>query len=182
MLIKNYGLFWSLEKTFLGWRNTAGHLKGVQATIGKSKSADFRFQQGVYVLYDANFKIVYVGQAGRGEGSRLFDRIKAHTRDQLAERWSKYSWFGIRGVNANSELEPEKGDTTVKISEVLNHMEGVLIAAAEPPHNKQGGRFGAESEQYVQIHDERLHSTWDARLDEIERNLDGIAKHIKKLK
>lgn len=40
------------------------------------------------------------------------------------------------------------------IGDVLNHIEAILIAAAEPVHNRQGGRFGDSVEQYLQWRDD----------------------------
>jgi len=154
MLIKNYGLFWRLDRTFFGRPRVAGHLKGIEARNITSNPVDFREQQGVYVLYDASFKIVYVGQAGANDQQRLFDRLKQHTRDQLAERWSRYSWFGVRSVNNDGSLRVEAAAAHPAIGGVLNHIEAILIASAEPSHNRQGGRFGEGVEQYLQHRDE----------------------------
>ncbi len=156
MLIKNYGLFWRLDQVFWGWQGVAGHLNGVEAKNRSAAAVDFREQQGVYVLYDQSFKMVYVGQAGANDNQRLFDRLKQHTRDQLAERWSRFSWFGVRAVNQNGKLRVENMAAHAEMGDVLNHIEGILIAAAEPPHNRQGGRFGDAVEQYLHERDERL--------------------------
>lgn len=154
MLIHNYGLFWRRESIFWGRGNNAGHLKGVLAHNRTANPIDFRNQQGIYCLYDDNFRLVYVGQAGSGATSRLFSRIKQHRKDSLSDRWSKFSWFGVRTVNKTGELRVEKTAANPSLSAVLNHIEGVLIAAAEPPHNRQGGRFGEHVEQYLQHRDE----------------------------
>lgn len=156
MLIQNYGLFWRLDQVFWGWQGVPGHLEGVEARNRSEKPVDFRQQQGVYVLYDQSFKMVYVGQAGANDNQRLFDRLKQHTRDQLAERWARFSWFGVRAVLNNGSLKQEKDAAHPTMGDVLNHIEGILIAAAEPAHNRQGGRFGEDVEQYLQHRDKRL--------------------------
>lgn len=154
MLIHNYGLFWRRAWIFWGrGGHNAGHLNGVPSTATTSDPVDFRYQQGVYVLYDENFEIVYIGQAGNGN-HRLFDRLNDHTKDALAERWSRFSWFGIRQVNKDGSLRVEKNDAKAKVSDVLNHIEAILISAAEPPHNRQSGRFGKKVQQYIQDRDE----------------------------
>jgi hypothetical protein len=136
-----------------------------------SDAVDFRQQQGVYVLYDENFRIVYVGQAGANDQQRLFDRLKQHTKDTLADRWNKFSWFGVRAVNANGALRAEATAAHPSLGDVLNHIEAILIAAAEPPHNRQGGRFGEDVEQYLQYRDtdqlgpelvEMIRELWEA--------------------
>jgi hypothetical protein len=154
MLIKNYGLFWKRDWVFWGRGNNAGHLKGVLSKAVRDDPVDFRPQQGVYVLYDSSFRLVYVGQAGANDQQRLFDRLKQHTKDQLADRWAKFSWFGVRSVNNTGELRAEAAASHPLLGDVLNHIEAILIASAEPAHNRQGGRFGDDVEQYLQYRDE----------------------------
>jgi hypothetical protein len=72
-------------------------------------------------------------------------------RDDLAVRWTKFSWFGTRPVNDHYELEDNE-KITPSLAEVLNHLEAILIAAAEPPLNRQGGKFG-RAEKYLQLTD-----------------------------
>lgn len=153
MLVKNYGLFWRREWVFWGSGPNAGHLKGVLRSARTDDPVDFREQQGVYVLYDANFRLVYVGQSGGNDQQRLFRRLRNHRKDQLADRWSRFSWFGVRRVNNNGELRAEAAAAHPSLGEVLNHIEAILISAAEPPHNRQGGRFGHNVHQYLQYRD-----------------------------
>lgn len=153
MLVNNYGLFWRREHVFWGRGRNAGHLKGVKASAKSGNAVDFRDQQGIYCLYDDNFRLVYVGQAGGGKTQRLWDRLKQHTTDALADRWSKFSWFGIRSVNKTGLLRVEKAAAHPPLNDVLNHIEAILIAASEPPHNRQGGRFGDATDQYLQHYD-----------------------------
>ncbi len=154
MLIRNYGLFWRREWVFWGKKKRTGHMMGILASSKKGKPTNFRDQQGIYVLYDDNFRLVYVGQAGANDQQRLFDRLKQHTRDQLSDRWTKFSWFGIRPVNNTGTLRVENSAVHPPIGDVLNHIEAILISAAEPPHNRQGGRFGEKVEQYLQFRDQ----------------------------
>lgn len=151
MLIKNYGLFWKRKSIHWGKGNNPGHLKGRRSLM--SDPVDFREQQGIYVLYDDGFKLVYVGQAGVGV-NRLFDRLKSHRSDHLAERWSRFSWFGLRRVLGSGKLSKETVAAHPKLSDVLDHIEAILIAVTEPPHNRQGGRFGEAVEQYLQYFDD----------------------------
>jgi hypothetical protein len=149
MLFQNYGLFWQADKVKWGskGKNNQGSLDGVWASAKREGFVDFREQRGIYVLYDDTFRIIYVGQAGRGQRC-LFARLKDHMRDDLAGRWTKFSWFGTRPVNDRYELEDSK-KITPSLAEVLNHLEAILIAAAEPPLNRQGGKFG-RAEKYLQ--------------------------------
>lgn len=153
MLIQNYGLYWLREDVFLGSGNKEGHLKGTRVKAKTTSPVDFRYQQGIYCLYDDNFRLVYVGQAGSGMQQRLMERLKQHMKDPLSDRWTKFSWFGIRAVNKTGKLRAEKTAAHPALSDVLDHIEAILIASAEPPHNRQGGRFGEHVRQYLQYRD-----------------------------
>ncbi len=154
-LIHNYGLYWQRELVFWGRPRVAGHLMGIDATQKKSEPVNFRDQVGIYVLYDDAFNLIYLGQAGRGKGHKLFDRLKSHRTDRLADRWSRFSWFGIRRVLDSYALSKEKLAANVPIPTVLDHVEAVLIETIEPPNNRQGGRFGEAVTSYKQYFDEK---------------------------
>jgi hypothetical protein len=66
MLIHNYGLFWRRNDVYWGKPGDLGHLQGHPARSAFA-IVDFRDQQGVYCLYDDNFHLVYVGQAGAND-------------------------------------------------------------------------------------------------------------------
>jgi hypothetical protein len=148
MLIQNYGLFWQRDRVKWGRGKSKGTLEGTLTGAKRAGSVDFREQRGIYVLYDQTFKIVYVGQAGRGNQS-LFGRLKQHKVDHLAERWARFSWFGTRYVTDEWVLADDAAIKTDRLG-VLNHIEAILIATTEPPLNLQRGRFGSDVEQYLQ--------------------------------
>jgi hypothetical protein len=150
MLIQNYGLFWLRDKVNWGTqgRGGTGELCGRYARQLKAREVDFREQQGVYVLYDDNFRIIYVGQTGAGN-QRLFIRLRQHKRDHLAQRWNRFSWFGILPVE-NGRLNVNAEPVQPTVAGVLDHIEAILLASAEPPLNLQRGRFGENVEQYIQ--------------------------------
>jgi hypothetical protein len=171
MLIQNYGLFWRRSWIHFGAGSNPGHLKGIKAGAARSEPIDFREQQGVYCLYDDNFRLVYAGQAGGRNNQRLFGRLKQHRSDPVSERWTRFSWFGIRSVLLTAELKAVRDNAKSRISDVLNHIEGVIIAASEPVHNRQGGRFGDTVEQYLQFRDdENLGPEPDDMLKQIWKN------------
>jgi hypothetical protein len=153
MLIQNYGLFWRKEFVHWGRGSNPGHLKGLQVGSKTGKPVDFRDQQGVYCLYDEKFSLVYVGQAGGKNKQRLFHRLKQHREDAVSERWSRFSWFGVRRVLQRGNLAAENAAAHPDIGQVLNHIEAILIAAAEPVQNRQGGKFGQSVKQYLQYRD-----------------------------
>jgi hypothetical protein len=150
LLIQNYGLFWRGRDVFWGEPGKSGNLLGLRANSRSSEPIDFREQTGIYVLY-ADYHLLYVGQAGYGN-KKLFDRLRAHRFDHLAERWNRFSWFGLRWVKATGKLSNDTANKHPTIPEVLNHLEAVLISATEPALNRQGGRWG-QAVQYLQFED-----------------------------
>jgi len=177
MLIQNYGLFWRIDRVWWGHPNYTGHLRGYSVRSQK-RIADFREQVGLYVLYDSSFKMIYLGQAGANDQHYLFSRLKEHKNDQLAERWSRFSWFGIRAVNKDCKLGKTPYARHPSLGDVLNHMEAVLLTAVEPPHNRQGGRFGNKVEQFLQWRDEEaLGPDSDAILRDIHEAVARTTRH-----
>jgi hypothetical protein len=165
-LIRNYGLFWRLDSVFWGRGSNPGRLLGKRVNSRKSDAVDFREQIAIYALF-AGYSIVYIGQTGSGDSARLFDRLKQHKNGPLSGRWDRFSWFGIRKVNADGNLGSENLAAHASINTVLDHIEAVLIATAEPPLNRRGGDFGDEVSQYVQHRDERLGLTDSEMLREL---------------
>lgn len=169
MLIHSYGLFWKRGLVYWGTQGQVGTLLGKFAK-GKTYVTDFRDQSGIYCLYDDNFQMVYVGQAGRGNAS-LFDRLNQHRHDHLSERWSRFTWFGttaLEDINGDDKwvLKSNESSVDTDTASILNHIEAILIHASEPPLNRQGGRFG-DSEQYLQVQDDRMPSTVEQMIREM---------------
>ncbi|MFX1740043.1 GIY-YIG nuclease family protein [Paraburkholderia kururiensis] len=153
---------------FWGRGNQAGRLLGVPSNGKKTEPFDFREQIGIYVLY-ADYKVVYVGQAGVGKQS-LFSRLKQHRKDDLAGRWDRFSWFGVLrvvGAGKNRKLASKTTALHPKLADVLNHVEGILIHAVEPGMNGQGGRFGENVTRYHQVRDPRLGLSEEQMLREL---------------
>ena len=162
-LIQTYGLFW--DRRQVTWNGSGAGLYGFPATdddgrIRRAKSrddeVDLRGQVGVYALYDAQFRLLYVGKVGGGKGrNTLFVRLKQHrtplarTRG-LAVRWKYFSWFGLlRVLKGERELaEPSDRKLTTRPA-ILNALEAVVIEIAAPALNRQGGQLGGAIE-YLQ--------------------------------
>ncbi|MCA8833605.1 MAG: hypothetical protein K8953_00845 [Proteobacteria bacterium] len=163
MFIKNYGLFWKRDDVFWGRRNNAGSLFGRPAENRTQIKVDFREQTGLYALYDAAFNLVYIGHAGLGVDQRLFERLQQHRRHHLSNRWSYFSWFGIKeaqievieGENFYRLINIAEGDITGSHDVFLCQFEAVSIAIAEPRSNRQAGQFKGAIE-YIQHRDSRL--------------------------
>ena len=183
-LIANMGLFWREDCVYWGAGSKAGHLNGVRAGAKTSKPVNFRKQRGIYVLY-SDYKIIYIGQAGTGNAS-LFGRLKRHTRDDLAERWNRFSWFGLDRVLVKSgRLAAQTKAAYPSTTTILNHIEGILIHATEPPLNRQGGTFGQGVHRYRQCRDDRLGKTateaskhTNQEIKKIQQQLDEIANRL----
>lgn len=151
MLIQNYGLHWRRDCIVWGRKGLGneGHLTGRLASRRTAAHVNFRYQSGIYILQDG-FRPVYIGQSGSSD-QRLFARLKGHTQNHLAERWDRFSWFGIYPVK-RGKLDTSVNVESIKtdIYSVLDHVEGALISVTEPPLNRQGARFGGV-EQYKQV-------------------------------
>ena len=146
------GLFWKRENVFWGRPKSQGALQGILNKAKKNNPVDFWNQSGIYALY-ADYHLVYVGQAGQ---SGIGPRLKGHTKDHLAGRWDSFSWFGICYVKKNEKLSDIPGTRNISTSTILNITEAITTAIAEPPLNKQAGRFGVTVEIYLQKKDDRL--------------------------
>lgn len=153
-LIQCFGLFWKWTDVSLGGgqgnrATLLGHPQG-----GKRKNPiDFADQQGIYVLY-ADYRLIYVGQTARRAG--LLGRLNDHTKDHLASRWDRFSWFGIRRVTKAGKLSVRKDHAHPTLEVVLNQIEALLIHAAEPALNRSSGKWESGVRPYFQVRDERL--------------------------
>ena len=177
-IIKNYGLRWTREKVQWGARGKGneGRLTGKLATLKSSTEVDFRKQIGIYVLYEPGFSPVYIGQAGMGN-SRLFQRLKNHTNDHLRDRWVAFSWFGFRDVNQDCSLSDKHNRealTSIKYSDALGEIEGVLIQVLEPRLNRQGPKWQQTASEYVQ---EGLQDT-SMRLEDLADSIARLQKQL----
>ena len=161
-LIHSYGLFWERGNVEWGAGRRAGHLRGLRVTARREDPVDFRDQKGIYALYDHDFNLVYVGQAGRGqkglEGSRtLFDRLRQHNDGPMRARWTYFSWFGtlkrIPASGPGKDRFEEEKEGRVDIATTLDELEGILIMAADPLLNRQGGKF-KKADEYKQVYQE----------------------------
>ncbi|MEW4526862.1 GIY-YIG nuclease family protein [Maioricimonas sp. JC845] len=168
-LVQSIGLFWNEADVFWGRGSQPGAIYGLPANNVTADPIDFREQVGVYVLY-ADYDLIYVGQTGSGK-SKLLNRLKQHRTDDLAGRWNKFSWFGLRRVLASGELSNVNQAAHPELADVLNHIEAILIHAVEPPLNRQGGRFGEVVTRYLQWRDDRLPPTLEQMVLDIHRKV-----------
>jgi hypothetical protein len=159
-MIRTYGLYWEAKDVFWGRQKNPGTLLGAASQTSRAKPVDFRRLRGIYALY-AGYDLVYVGQTGSGV-DRLFKRLKQHREDHLADRWDRFSWFGIQWVTKKHKLSKDTAAIPrAAVPKMLNLLEAVGTAISEPRLNLQRGRWG-EATKYYQFRDaEKLDSKRD---------------------
>lgn len=172
-LVKTVGFFWKADDVYWGKPKNRGSLLGKPSSAKKDEPIDFREQAGIYVLY-SDYKIVYVGQTGKGNQSLLV-RLRQHRVDDLAGRWNQFSWFGVRRVLKSGGLSKKNAAFHPTLETMLDHVEAVLIHAAEPPRNGQNGRCGQDVKRYLQVRDPRLGPAQDELLAELHDRLVSTA-------
>lgn len=143
--LKAFGMYWQRDHVIWSGRP---RLLGRQS-LGAS-NVNFSAQVGVYLLHDRD-RIIYVGRAT----DTLFARLKFHTVDRLSGRWDRFSWFGLKTVEADGNLSGPSAAWSSSV--VVETLEALLIESLEPPLNrKRGDNFsGAEFIQVVDPEIER---------------------------
>lgn len=137
MLIRSFGLFWRASE--IDWTPGKGvrgfRLLGRRGTNSPGlQLADFRHQQGIYVLY-GNYGAYYVGLT-RKQG--LGKRIKDHLTDKHANKWDRFSWFGFCATLKAAKgtgIRPIKELAELSVgspSDAIADMEALLIKAVGP--------------------------------------------------
>lgn len=84
-------------------------------------------RRGIYALYDKKGRLQYVGKA-----SDLPKRIDRHLKDKHAESWDQMTLFFL-GDSAN-----------------VAELEGLIVATAKPPANKQKPRIGTDKRRELE--------------------------------
>jgi hypothetical protein len=188
LAIRNFGHFWNRDLVDWGRQRVSGQLLGYRLVDRRPVVVDFREQIGIYVLFTAQREVVYVGQAGAGD-RRLFLRLRDHTTNNLRDRWTNFSWFGLREVNSSnlqlSEHQRPDSKCSGSNSEALNEIEAILLQLFEPRLNKQGPRWGDETLeifQYVKSEWEDAEPVMDAPIAELSKKLDRIEGAVSRLK
>lgn len=132
-MIGAYGRFWRREK--VEWKtNGKTELKGNQ---GKG-SIDVNFSEeiGIYLLH-RGYEIVYIGQATK---QSIVSRLEQHTKDDLANKWDTFSWFGFFNVNEeNGKINTSCKSIKMDLNKVAETLEALLIESIEPRFNRKRG-------------------------------------------
>lgn len=159
MLIQNFGLFWRASE--IDWNPGKGkkdkfRLLGRQGVNNPGlKIADFRHQQGIYILY-GEYGAYYVGLT-RKQG--LGKRLKDHLVDDHCDNWDRFSWFGFRATKAKDRktgLCPLRELAQVSLGsaqQAIADMEALLIKAIGPANVANMNFQKATHWQQIQNHE-----------------------------
>jgi hypothetical protein len=156
MKVTSYGLFWRASEIDWnpgqGYKNSFRLLGRIGSNRGTIQVADFRFQQGIYILFD-EYGPAYVGLT-RAQG--LGKRLKDHRADHLEDKWDRFSWFGFHPTgesDAKSGIlnldQPEK-DLTDDTETTIGDLEALLIRSIGPKRNTAYPGF-QDAEEWTQI-------------------------------
>ncbi|MDO5605364.1 MAG: hypothetical protein Q4G25_09425 [Paracoccus sp. (in: a-proteobacteria)] len=169
MQVTSYGLFWRADE--IEWFPGQGSRNEFRllGRIGKNRPglrvADFRYQQGIYILFDL-YGPAYVGLA---KGERLGARLRDHQQDRLRDKWDRFSWFGFNPVGATPDkdgvlpLNSPRRDVTDDTSTTIGDLEALLIAAMGAKLNRNKMRFD-KAEKWEQIDYWEWSETYRARV------------------
>src|SRR5712664_4150933 len=134
-LIKAYGLFWSLKEL-----RALGYC--LYGESGDDRIADFKEQDGLYVLYGAKA----VQNIGIATKKSLASRLKTHDLDdRQVGLWSRFSWFGFRDAmripdrNGWSVLEPADTQDVLSVmrpKDAIRDLEALLIFVQSKDENR----------------------------------------------
>ena len=135
LFIKNFGQFWRSDEVDWfpgqGTRNSFRLLGRQGVNLPSVKLADFRHQQGIYILY-GNHGPHYTGlTTEQGLGKRLQD----HLNDEHEDKWDRFSWFGFRRVLKGTDehsickLRKLAGIGVGEPATVIRDVEALLIRA-----------------------------------------------------
>ena len=134
LIIKAYGLHW--ERGNVDWKKSPTSLE-ILGAQSEAKIVNFATMRGVYILHYGQ-EIVYVGQA-ISEGG-IGKRLRDHTRDRLANRWNKFSWFGLDSIDSDGKImRSSSDDFQLSIQSIADVLEGMLLEILEPKSNRRGG-------------------------------------------
>jgi len=159
-ILTSFGMFW--RRNEVKWL-AKPKLLGTQKD--GATAVDFYKQLGVYLLYDGR-EVIYVGRTiDRPLGLRLFE----HTRDRMAARWDRFSWFGLLPVSEAGELGTLP--PTFNTAKLIEALEAILIESLEPRQNRKKGD-GIGSVEYIQrtdpeVEKERFKTSFEAALKKL---------------
>ena len=137
-MIANAGYMW--HRKFVNWYEKKERLLLGTSEDAEKTEANFADQTGIYLLYDNSGSCIYVGQAGRGDSSGLFDRLKDHAvQDDLFCLWERFTWFGFYSHEILEKNGPYEDRFGGGIIQALDVLEAIAIYASNPAMNRRRG-------------------------------------------
>jgi hypothetical protein len=137
LILKTAGFMWN--RNYVDWSKRK--LLGVSENGGDDQE-NFADQSAIYGLYYVSQTCVYIGQAGKGETSCLFERLRAHALDDhLFCFWERFTWFGLYSaeqLKQNDWFDPLV--SSLSAADALNNLESIATYLALPRFNR---RFGS---------------------------------------
>lgn len=156
MKVTSFGLFWRASE--IDWNPGQGNRNGfrllgrIGANRGNIRVADFRHQQGIYILFD-EYGPAYVGlTSAQGLGKRLKDHLTDHLRD----KWDRFSWFGFHPIGSPDprsrilQLNQPDENLTDDTRTTIGDLEALLIRSIGPKRNTAYPGFQG-AEEWTQI-------------------------------
>lgn len=143
-----------------------GHLSGIKRALleGEKRAAFLAFldeqlpvKQGIYALYDRRGRLYYAGKA-----SDLPRRLNQHLRDRHGDSWDRMTLFHV----ANSAR--------------VGELEGLVVATASPPGNKQKPRVGQDLRKQLSryLKQDAANQIAQAVYPERPHKQDALSRHI----
>jgi hypothetical protein len=147
-LITAYGEWWDPHAVEWGSQGKGNKGQLLGAEKANKKPVNVWEQVGIYVLFQ-DWAVVYVGKTGRQPLGR---RLKQHRADDVAGRWDRFSWFGVRPINADGTLRATNALSARLLSgdDVIDTLEAVLIRVTAPPLNHRREKI-PDAEPLIQV-------------------------------
>ncbi len=195
VLIKSFGLFWSIDAVSWGQvGGDRGRLEGLAKFPGSGGSirsvlCDFWEERALYALYEQR-DLVYVGRAVK---TQLGRELSARRRGRFAGLWDNFSWFGVGKRVADQDypnISKEEGYKYMKINspgsriikpgEIVSALEALAIIITNPVLNRRFEtlRGATEFDQFNKLDPK----TNRQMLLEISESLEKLRRANKKMK
>ncbi|HKG02101.1 MAG TPA: GIY-YIG nuclease family protein [Conexibacter sp.] len=177
MLLRAYGEWWDPLDVKWGAPQPGGQ-GALVGRIGRYRGleTDVWDQRGIYVLFQ-DWRVVYVGKTGERP---LGTRLRAHLYDDVAGRWDRFSWYGVRIVNSDGSLGSTPAPTRqVHARDVIATLESILIRVTAPSLNHRRERIPGA--QLVVQDAETAPRPLRSYVAGIERQLEDLAERVESL-
>jgi hypothetical protein len=172
MIIAAYGEWW--DPHLVEWGKRGPGLGGKLAgRLEKGTLTDAWDQRGIYVLFQ-DWEVVYVGKTGQRP---LGGRLRQHLADDVAGRWDRFSWYGIRRINQAGDLRAVPAPTRKLASdEAIATLEALLIRVTAPLLNRR--RESLPDAKFVAQDTDQAPLGARGHLAAIEKKVDELAANV----